>query len=156
MTGEGKFFTSDQILALREERRNRQRIRDGDKNTKLKVLVEDREGAAGLGNYWEDYTEGGGGAGRIREVILNSDIGSVVVWGGDLGVVDANGADSGGSLCGVPETGGKVEGKNSEGRLVAEGGGVQSDSGSRYTTSPDLLGQEEGDSGGMGGIMAYI
>ena len=76
--------------------------------------------------------------------------------GGDLGVIGANGAEARGISCGVPETGDEVEGKNSEGRVVAEGGGGQNASGSRDTTAPDLLGQEAGESGKMGGLVEYI
>ena len=71
-------------------------------------------------------------------------------------VVGANGAETGGSSCGVPATGDEVEGKNSEGRFMAEGGGGKRTSGSGDTTAPGLLGQEEGDSGGIGGLTAYF
>ena len=73
-----------------------------------------------------------------------------------MGVIGANGSEARGSSCGVPETGEKVEIKKYEGRLVAEGGGRKSASGSRDTTAPDLLGQESGNSGGMGGLTAYL
>ena len=53
-------------------------------------------------------------------------------------------------------TGDGEEGKKGEGKFVAEGGGIQSNSGSRDTTSPDLLRQEVGDIGVMGGLAAYL
>ena len=77
-------------------------------------------------------------------------------WGGDLGVVGANGTEAGRTSCGVLATGDEVEEKKAEGRFVAEGGGRKSTSGSRDTTAPYLLGQEAGDSGRMGGLTAYI
>ena len=73
-----------------------------------------------------------------------------------MGVVGANGAEARGGSCGVPETGDEVEGKKAEGPFVAEGGGGKSTSGSGDTTAPDLLGQEAGDSGGMGGLTADL
>ena len=39
---------------------------------------------------------------------------------------------------------------------MAEGGGGKSVSRSGDTTAPDLLGQEAGDSGGMGGLKSYL
>ena len=39
---------------------------------------------------------------------------------------------------------------------MAEDGGKQSTSGRGDTTAPDLLGQDTGDSGGLGGHMAYF
>ena len=39
---------------------------------------------------------------------------------------------------------------------MAEGGSKKSTSGSKDTTAPDLLRQEAGNSGGMGGPMAHI
>ena len=66
------------------------------------------------------------------------------------------GAQYGGIPCGVLDTGEEFEGKKSEGRIVAEGGGRQSYSGSGDTTAPDLLGQEAGNSGVMGGLTAYL
>ena len=109
-----------------------------------------------MGTYREDSTEGGVRAGCLGKVLLRGDTGSVVIWGGDLGVVGANGAEAGGSSFWFPETGENFEGKNSEGRLVEKGGGRQSDSGSGDTTAPELIGQEEGNSGRMGGREAYI
>ena len=41
MKGEGNFSNSDHLLTNREERRNRQKIRDDIKNAKLKELVAD-------------------------------------------------------------------------------------------------------------------
>ena len=46
--------------------------------------------------------------------------------------------------------------KNTVERFVAEGGGGKSTQGSGYTTTPGLLGQEEGNSGIMGGLTYYI
>ena len=82
--------------------------------------------------------------------------GSDVVRGEDLGVVGANVAEAGRSSCGFPATEDEVEGKKAEGKFVAEGGGGQSTSGSRDTTALDLLGQEAGESGEMGGLTAYL
>ena len=73
-----------------------------------------------------------------------------------MGVFGTNGAEDIGSSYRVPETGDEVEGKNAEGRFVSEGGDGQSTSGSGDTTAPDLLGQESGDSGGMGVPTAHI
>ena len=68
-----------------------------------------------------------------------------------MGVVGANGAESGRSSCGVLQIGHEVEVKKAQGRIVAEGGGRHSVSGRWETTSPDLIGHEAGDSGGIGG-----
>ena len=70
--------------------------------------LEHQECAAGMGASHEDATEGGGGTVRLGEVLSRGDTDGVVVWGGDLGVVGANGAEARGSSCGVPETGDKV------------------------------------------------
>ena len=104
----------------------------------------------------EDATEGGGGAGHLGGFLLRVNTGSAVVWGGDVGVVGANGAETRGSSCGVTETGEKVKVKEAEGRFVAEGGNRKSTSGSGGTTTLDLLGQETVKSGGMGGPTAHI
>ena len=93
-----------------------------------------------MGPYWEDSTEGGGRSGRLGKVLSPGDTCSVVVWGGELGVVGANGSDTRGSSCGVTETGNEVEGKNSEGRFVAEGGDRKSASGSEETIAIDFFG----------------
>ena len=100
--------------------------------------------------------EGGGEISHIGEVLLCGDTGGVVVWGGDLVIVGANGAEARGSSCGVSETGGKVEGKNAEGQFLAEVGGRQSASESSDTTAPDLFGQESVESGTMCDLMAYL
>ena len=55
------------------------------------VPLEHQGGTACVGSSWEDAMEGGGGTGRLRKVISCSNTGGVVVWGRDLGVVDANG-----------------------------------------------------------------
>ena len=73
-----------------------------------------------------------------------------------MGNVGANGADSGRIPCGVPATGGKVEGKRSKGQFVAFGGRGQSNLGRVYTTAPGLLGQEAGNCGLMGVLTAYL
>ena len=39
---------------------------------------------------------------------------------------------------------------------MEEFGGIQSTSGSRDTTTPDLIGQESGSSSGMGGLADYL
>ena len=88
-----------------------------------------------MGPSWEDATEGEGRTARLGKVLSHRDTDSVVVWGGELGVVGANDSDTRGSSCGVTEIGGEVEGKNSEGQFVAEGGGRQSASGSGDTTA---------------------
>ena len=72
-----------------------------------------------------------------------------------MGVVGANVAEARGSLYGVTKTGDEVECKKSEVRFLAEDNGRKSALRSGETTAPDLLGQEAGDSGGMGGLMAY-
>ena len=56
----------------------------------------------------------------------------------------------------VPYIGDKVEGKKAEVRFMVEGGGGKSTSGSGDTIVPDLLGQEAGGSGGIGGLTAYL
>ena len=56
----------------------------------------------------------------------------------------------------VPETGNEVEGRNSEGRFVAEGGCGQSASGSGDITDPYLRGQEASNSGVMCRLVAYL
>ena len=53
-------------------------------------------------------------------------------------------------------SGGKYESENSEGRLLEEGGFGQSASGSGDTAAPDLNLQEGGNSGRVGGFMAYF
>ena len=63
---------------------------------------------AGVGPYWVDATEGGGLTGHIGEVLSHGDTGGVVVRGGDLVVVGANGAEARGGSWGVPETGEKI------------------------------------------------
>ena len=58
-----------------------------------------------------------GGRGRNRpswRILSRGDTGGAVVWGVDVGVVGANGAEYRGSSCGVPETGEKVEGKKAK------------------------------------------
>ena len=62
------------------------------------------EGAAGVGAAWEDAAKGGGVTGRLSKFLLSGNTVGAVVWGGELGVVGANVADSGGSSCGVPVT----------------------------------------------------
>ena len=79
--------------------------------------------------------------------------GGAVVWGGDLGVVGANGAEARGSSYGFPEM---LKAKKAYGRFVEEGGNRQSNSGSGYRTTLDLIGQYGGDSGRMGGRMSYL
>ena len=69
------------------------------------------EGAAGVGATWEDYREGGGGAGRLCKVLSSGNTGGAFFWGGDVGVVGANGAEIRRSACGFTETGEKVKGK---------------------------------------------
>ena len=101
-------------------------------------------------------TEGGGGAVSLGKFLLCGDIVGVVVWYRYLGVIISNGSEARGISFGVPDTGEKVEGKNVEGQLVAEGGGRHSASGNGDTTAPDLLGKESGDSGGMGGLTDYL
>ena len=58
-----------------------------------------------MGATQEDNTEGGGGTGSLGKVLSRGNICSAVVWGGDLGVVGANGAEAEGGSCGVPATG---------------------------------------------------
>ena len=101
-----------------------------------------QENAAGVGTSREDATEGGGRCRCISKFLSRSDTGGVVVWGGYLGVVDDNVVEAIWRSCGFTDTGDKVEGKKAKGRLMAEGGGSNSASGSRDTTAPDLLGQE--------------
>ena len=76
-----------------------------------------------MGEAPEDDTEGGGGTSHLGKVLLRSNTGSAVVWGGGVVVVGANGAEARGSSCGITETGEQVEGKKAEGQLVVEGGG---------------------------------
>ena len=104
----------------------------------------------------EDTVEGGGGSVHIRKVLSRGNTGGAFVWVGDVGVFGANGAEAIGNSCGVSETGDEVEGGNFEGRFVVEGCGKQINSGSGDTTDPDLLRQEAGYSGEMGGPTAHI
>ena len=115
-----------------------------------------QKGVGGVGPSQEYATDGGGGTGRLGEVLLRGDTFGVVFWGGDLGVIGASGAEDIGSSCGVLETGEKVEGKKDERRFMAEGGDRKSASGSGDTTAPDLLGQDTGNSVEMGVHMAYL
>ena len=85
---------------------------------------------------WEDVTEVGGGSSRLGKVLLRGDTCIVVVWGRDLGVVGANGAESGGISYWFSNTGDEVEVKKDKRRLVEEGGGGLSASGSMDTTAP--------------------
>ena len=64
-----------------------------------------------MGPSREDATERGSRIGRLGKVLLRGDTGGVVVWGGDLIVVGANGAEARWSSCGVPETGDEVKGE---------------------------------------------
>ena len=73
-----------------------------------------------------------------------------------MGAVGDNGTEVGRSSCGVTDTGDEVEGKKAEGRLVVEVGNGKSNSGIGDTTAMDLLRQEAGNSGGMGGLAAYL
>ena len=73
-----------------------------------------------------------------------------------MGAVVTNGAEVRGSACGFPKTGDKVKVKEAEVRVVAKGGGEQSTSGRRDTIAPDLLGQDTGNSGGVGGPTTYF
>ena len=108
------------------------------------------------GVTWEDSTEGGGKTGCLSKVLLRSNTGCDVVWGRDLVFIGANGTETGGSSCGVPATGEKVEGKEAEGRFVAEDVGGQITSVSGVTTTSDLLGQNSGDNGVMVGLTSYL
>ena len=114
------------------------------------------EDAAGIGETREDATEGGGRISHLGNVLSRGNTGGALVWGGDVGAVGSNGAEVRDSACGFPETGDKVKGKEAEGRFLADGGGGQSTSGSGYTTATDLLGQETGNSGGLGVPMTHF
>ena len=109
-----------------------------------------------MGADWGFATEGGGVAGHLRKKKSHGTSGSAVVWSGDVGAIGAYDVEVRGSSCGFPATGNKVKGKDAEGRVVAEGGDRKITSGSGYTTAPDLLGQETGNSGGVGGPTAYF
>ena len=103
-----------------------------------------------MGAAWEDAKEGGGRAVHHNEFLFCVNTDGAFVWGGEVGVVGANGAEARGSSCGVPKTVDKVKGKKAEGWFVAEGGGEQHTSGSGEKTGPDLLGPEIGNSSGIG------
>ena len=109
-----------------------------------------------MGATRENATEGGGVSGRLGKVLLRVNTGGAIVWGGDVGVFCANGAEFRGSACGFPEMGDKVEGKEADLSSVAEGGGGKITSRSRDITTPDLLGQKTGNSGGMGVPTAHF
>ena len=94
-----------------------------------------------MGAAWEVAAEVGGGAGRIGKFLLRSSSGSAVVWGGDVGDIDVNGAEVRGSACGFPATANKFKVKAAEGGVVADDGGKNSTSGSGDTAAPDLLGK---------------
>ena len=100
--------------------------------------------------------EGGGVTDYLRKVLSRGDTVGVVVWVGDLGVFSANIAEARGSSCGVTDICDKVKVKKAEVRFVTEGGGGKSTSWIGDTTAPDLLGQEAGESGGMGGLADYL
>ena len=102
----------------------------------------------------EVATEGGGVAGRLKKVLSRGTPGGAVVWSGYVSDIGDNGAEVRGIPYRFPAIGKKVKGKAAEGRVVEEGGGKKSTSGSGYTTAPDLLGQETGNSGGGGGPTA--
>ena len=70
-----------------------------------------------MGGAWEDIAEGGGGAIHLGEVLLRINTSGDVVWRIDVGVVGANGAEAGGSSCGIPETVNKVKVKEAEGSI---------------------------------------
>ena len=99
-------------------------------------------------------TEGKVGAGHIVKVLLCGNTSGAVVWGGYVGVVDANVTVVRGSTCGFPEAVNKVKGKEAEGRFVAEGRSRKITLGRGDTTNPDLLGKETGNSGRVGGPTA--
>ena len=84
--------------------------------------------------------EVGSGAGHLGKFLLWCITVGSVAWGRDVVVVGANGAESRGILCGVPETGEKVKGRNCEGQFVVDSGSKNITSGSGETTSPYLLG----------------
>ena len=109
-----------------------------------------------MGASQEDATEGGGRTCRLGKVLSRGDKCGVVVWGVDLGVVVSNGSEARESSCGITETGVEVEYKMFEGWFVAECGDIKRSSGSRDTTTPDLIGQDTDNSGRMGGLTAYI
>ena len=48
----------------------------------------------------------------VSEKFYRAIVQVVVVWGGDVGVISANGAEVRGSACGFPATGNKVKGKS--------------------------------------------
>ena len=111
---------------------------------------------SGVGEDWEFATEVGGVAGRIGTFLSRGTSGVAVVWSGDVGANGDNNVEVRGSSCGFPEIRNKVKGKAAEGRVVVEGGGKKSTSGSGYTTAPDLLGQETVNSGRVGEPTAYF
>ena len=109
-----------------------------------------------MGAAQEGATEGGGGTDCLGKLVLCGNTGSAVVLVRDLGAVGANVADVGRSSYWVTATGDEVKFKKFEERFVAEDGGGKSTSWSGGTTAPDLLGQEVDNSGGMGGLTAYL
>ena len=109
-----------------------------------------------MGADQEFSTEVGGVSGRLGKVLSHGNSGGTVVWSGDVAYISANGAEVRGSSYGFPATGNKVKDKAAEGRVVAEVGGKKSTSGGGYTTAPDLLGKETGNSGRVGGPTAYF
>ena len=109
-----------------------------------------------MGPSQEDATKGGVRSCRLGKVLPHGDTGGVIVWGGDLVVFVPNGAEAGESSCEVPDKGENVEGKKAERRIMAEGGGGQRTLGSGDTTALDLLVQEAGGIGGMGGLTSYL
>ena len=109
-----------------------------------------------MGAAWEVDMEGGVRARRLGNVLLRCSSGVAVFWGRYVGAISANGAKIRGSAPWFPEAGNKVKVKAAEVRVVAEGRGTKSTSGSKDTAALDLLGQDTGDNGGVGGPTAYF
>ena len=109
-----------------------------------------------MGESREVATEGGGVAGRHRNVLSHGTSGGAVVWSVDMGAIGANGVEVRGSSYGFSATGNKVKVKAAEGGVVEEGCGKQSTQGSGDTTAPDLLVKETGKSGRVGVPTAYF
>ena len=73
-----------------------------------------------------------------------------------MDAVGANGAEVRGSACGFSATCDKVKGKEAKERIMAKGVDIKRTSGSGEITTSDLLGQDTGNSGGVGGPTDYF
>ena len=99
--------------------------------------------------------EGVGGSGCLGIFLSRGSSGGAFAWGGDMGAISDKGVEVRGNKYWFPSRGNKFKGKAAEGRVLVEGGRKKGPSGSGDTASSDLLGQETGNSGVVGGHMTF-